>query len=258
MTALVELCCGTAAVSLAALGAPRFPASRIGNKAGYAREILGHMGIEPGSVRQALLIDADPEMIRILTALLNMPGTLAEMVRELLSKGDPRTVWERAREGTSSASALIRIAGARGGIGGFRGEHKLRPTATGIPFSLVDRIRKFQRFKKKNWSMLSNVHCQTATLDEFFQHRYLTKPNARIYIDPPYEGRQGFAGFVLAEVIEDTARRLAYAGHPVWVSEARPLHGAKVRVNITQARQGQSRRSLTTSLEEWLNFYPPR
>lgn len=242
---LIELCAGTAAVSLAALGAPPFPASRIGGKAGYATAILGELGVAPGSASRVLLIEADSRMARILRALF---GSRREWLAEEIERQadlDPRTTWEAARRRPDAVGDLLWLAGARGGIGGFKGAHKLRPNVDGfIPSraSLAGRVRAFAPFEGRAEVMRADASGVSAIAFE----------PTRVYVDPPYAGRQGYA-CRLAEAPEDLARRWAQAGHRVAVSEARPL--TPIAVDLTGRRERQFRRSLTRDRSEWLSMF---
>lgn len=247
MAHLIELCAGTAAVSLAALGCSRFPVSRIGSKQGWTAPILAALGVR--DVDTAILVEADPRLAALLTAMISTSERLA-MARavEASLADDSRAVWERARSGPSPADTLLWMAGARGGIGGYKGAHKLRPSVDGfIPSraSLALRLRTFALAGSVT------VLCEDASaLDP-----RAFAPTA-VYVDPPYAGRQGYRA-ALAESVEVLARRWCDAGHRVVVSEARPLAGADETREITSLRRGQSRRSLTTDHAEWLSIYEP-
>ncbi|NJN63545.1 MAG: hypothetical protein HC882_00830 [Acidobacteria bacterium] len=251
---MIELCAGTAAVSLAASGSSRFPVSRIGSKAGYVEPILEACGWWR---TRFFLCEIDPSLISIWHALLDTQGvgyreaTAHEI--EMTLGLDARGVWEWAREGVrtcpspSASDVLLWMAGARGGIGGFKGLHKLRPNVDGfIPSreSLVERIRTFRT------SGLRMHYGNASDLDPAAFVKDV------VYIDPPYVGRQGY-GWCLREPVEGIAERWRAAGHKVVVSEGRPLPGADEHRNITRHRKGQSRRSLTTNQEEWLSIWKP-
>jgi hypothetical protein len=249
MTDLIEICAGTAAVSLAALGAPKFPAARIGGKAGYAEAILDALEIGSGAARHVVLVEPDPRLARILRALLG-PGreTLAAEIEERLA-ADPREVWEAAKRGVRASDDLLWLAGARGGIGGFKGKHVLRERVDGfIPSrpSLAKRVRAFAPFEGR----ATVLETDASSLD----------PSAfaptKVYIDPPYLGRQGYAK-TLREPVQDLAERWAAAGHLVIVSEGRPLPAADTEIDITARRRGQARKSLTTCDREWLSVFDP-
>lgn len=245
---LIELCAGTAAVSLAALGCSRFPVSRIGNKAGWVAPILDALSV--CEVEAATMVEADPRLAALLRALLSTSGrdAIATSIEGSLSEGS-RAVCERARVGGTPADTLLWMAGARGGIGGYKGAHKLRPSVDGFIPSRASLARRLRAFTTKG---TATVLCADAsTVDP----RAFTP--AAIYIDPPYVGRQGYSA-ALAEPVESLALRWRNAGHMVVVSEARPLPGADKTREITLLRRGQSRRSLTIDHAEWLSIYEAR
>lgn len=246
---LIELCAGTAAVSLAAIGASRFPVSRIGSKAGYTGPILDALELkEP--LTEVILVEKDPYVCKLLWALTSHDRYLRELMAcriEDLASRSARRVWQEASEGAEPHDYLLWMAGARGGIGGFKGKHKLRPNVDGfIPSrkSLAKRLRKFDP---------GTVHAVIENRDVSSVLPETYDPSS-VYIDPPYVSRQGYA-FCLSEPVETIAKRWAKAGHRVVVSEARPLDGAREHREITELRKGQSRRSLTTDHAEWLSIY---
>lgn len=266
---IVEICAGTAAVSLAAVGLPRFPASRIGNKAGYADAILEKMGIRPGSVSSALLVDTDVELMLLMEQIVLHPREVAKGVENLLKLG-PREAWEKAgkvlvdhetffSDSKRAARTLVRIAGARGGVGGFRGAHKLRPTANGIPFSLVERVRAFQSSVDPKHGILTEhvwiTYCSDAW--EFSPSSPLIQKRAVVYIDAPYEGRENYGPHKASGSVETLACKWASFGFPVYVSEAKPFALAAEFWDITNERKGQKRRSLTKNDYEFLNYFSP-
>jgi len=241
---------------MAAIGAPRFPVSRIGSKAGYADAILAAMGIAPGSLGSATVVETDPVMVVLLARLLSptcdrMADTLAELLDE-----PPEALWRRARDQReeSSVMALLWLAGARGGIGGFKGAHVRRPSVDGfIPSrqSLVRRVRAHAAFVRRARPEVRVVAVDASDLDP----THFTPDD--VYVDPPYSGRQPYAS-ILREPVAALAERWVSAGHRVFVSEARRLSGASRHVSLTDRRRGQTRRSLTVDCEEWLSVWEPR
>lgn len=97
---LVELCAGTAALSLRlAREKARPPVSRMGSKAGYADAILRVLGLRPGQgAARFLWCEPDPGC-RLLLEVYRTPG-LAQEVASIIRKWsgeDPRELWERLR-----------------------------------------------------------------------------------------------------------------------------------------------------------------
>lgn len=99
--AFVELCCGSAAVTLRLLGG-RYavpPISYMGSKRGYAGAILAALGLRSGiGADSVLLCDAGPWAH--IYATLADPGRCAEVATILRGWVDeePRALWERLRE----------------------------------------------------------------------------------------------------------------------------------------------------------------
>lgn len=97
---MVELCAGTAALSLALerRGA-RPPVSRMGSKAGYSAAILSRLGLQPGQrARRYLWCDPDPGVRLLLHAYADRSLALAaaDIIRGWADE-EPRALWERLR-----------------------------------------------------------------------------------------------------------------------------------------------------------------
>lgn len=252
----VELFAGLAAWTLNLHGA-RPPASRIGAKTGYAGAISRALGVR-GRPERVVLVDADQALVNAMRHLLHEPKYLANAVHLQALAGHrklvPYQVWTDARERrhldgfVGAAAWWLYTSGARGGVGGFKGEHKLRPSVDGfIPSreSLVARLGRSPALPHVD------VVCADATLVEPI-------PGAVVYMDPPYEGRQGYgaAPFAMEDVVP-IARRWHAAGCKVAISYDAPLAPLGwPSVEITEARFGQTRRSLTRSHAEWLTVSP--
>lgn len=244
---LLELCAGTGAVSLRAMRMPPFPVSRIGSKRGYADAILKRISPYSG-FSSATLVENDPDMSRILRALFKRPEDLADEVDAILHSAiDERTVWESCRGLDDPASLLVRMAGARGGIGGFKCAHRLRPYSRVIPASLVKRIQKFSGCV--DFCNIYHIHGDAESINPFYFDR-----GTVVYLDPPYSGRQGYKT-KLGMPAEELAQKWASSGFEVYVSEAIPLPGAYQTWDITNERVGQKRRSMTINDREWLSHF---
>ena len=97
----VELCAGTAALSLALHGeGARPPVSRMGAKTGYSAAILGALGLRPGAGADRYLWAEADRGVRLLLAAYADPGLRAgavEVLRGWLGE-DQRDLWGRLRE----------------------------------------------------------------------------------------------------------------------------------------------------------------
>ena len=96
----VELCCGSAAVTLKLLGGRHAvpPISYMGSKTGYALTILGAMGLRSGiGADSVLLCDAGP-WAHVLSVLADRErcGEVATILRGWADE-EPRALWERLR-----------------------------------------------------------------------------------------------------------------------------------------------------------------
>lgn len=162
-------------------------------------------------------------------------------------------MWDQARSDVANGQPcapgdwLLYTAGARGGIGGFKGAHVHRPSVDGfIPAreALARRLRAF-----------AEAPCQVEVVTGFAE-TMAPIPGATVYLDPPYQGRQGFAGAggnPLASSLIALAGRWAAAGCRVGISEAAPVPVPGARhVDLTGRRAGQTRRSMTRDALEWL------
>jgi hypothetical protein len=97
----VEVCAGTAALSLALHGeGARPPVSRMGAKTGYSAAILGAMGLRSGAGAERYLWAEADRGVRLLLAAYADPGLRAgavEVLRGWLDE-DQRDLWGRLRE----------------------------------------------------------------------------------------------------------------------------------------------------------------
>jgi hypothetical protein len=160
----VELCCGSAAVTLKLLGgaAARPPVSYMGAKTGYAEPILWTLGLRSGQGAAAVLLN-DPGPWSRVWRVLTTPAGCAEVAR--IIRGwvgeDARALWERLRaepvpddEGEAAAASwLYQMRGSyhgkspEAGIGHPEGlpasEHfgGVRPAAEMLDGWMIDRLR---------------------------------------------------------------------------------------------------------------------
>lgn len=247
---LIELCAGTAAVSLLAIGAPEFPTGRMGAKAGYARAILDAIGVEPWSAKRVLLVEKDERQASILRGLLcGGAHQIIQHVRATLEL-EPRAAFDAAAAGSTPGDCLLELAGSFGGHRGkgFRGLDKRWKTQDGFMpnrRAIIERLTAFSR-------VTAAVEVWSADVSSLDPRGFA--PTA-VYFDPPYAGREPYVE-ALGELAESVARRWAAAGHTVYVSEGRPLAGSEEVVDITAAREKrQARRGLNKCLREVVSVF---
>jgi hypothetical protein len=287
----VELCAGTAAVSLR-LAQPkaRPPVSRMGAKTGYADAILYHLHLQPGQGAESYLwCDPDPGVRLMLEAYRDpaLAREAADVIRSWADE-DPRALWDRLRaEGALSgvtgrevARLAVVDAGAHPGGGGFRGLHIRRPSVDGfIPSSL----EISRRLAALLWTQRRSAHGKGGDYREPNEtHRIAPdapadqvdalpmlgatiypaaippQANARgavVYIDPPYQNTTGYAHDLPRAEVERLALAWAEAGATVAISEAEPiaLPGWE-HVEITGERKGQ-KRTFSRQQSEWLTIW---
>jgi len=243
---MVELYAGLAAVTLHLCGC-KPPVSRIGSKAGYAAAIVQTLGVEdPG---QFLLVDTDPSVVQVLRSLVSPEGRQA--IAALFVKWpESREKWEALRKerfiGHREAARWLYVtAASRGGIGGFKGKHKLRPSVRGfIPTlaSLRSRVISLKLDERR-----FDIRCCKAEDIEPVR-------GATVYLDPPYADCQSYAGGGAAgSAALAVFQRWSSAGCRVALSERRSsLDLDAERIDLTTARRAQFRRSMTRSSQEFL------
>ena len=166
MVVLYELCAGLASLSLSYFGL-KPPVSRIGNKTGYVEEIKKALGLHEPPDR-IVLVDSDKDLVHTLNALVFEGHLAADEIAYYLRR-DPKEAWLLAKarisiaEGSPARAAawLVRTAGSRGGIGGFKGAHKLRPNVDGfIPSlpSLIERVRAMSTVLRASAVQIETVY----------------------------------------------------------------------------------------------------
>lgn len=242
----VELYAGLAAVTLHLCGA-KPPVSRIGAKTGYAAAIATELHLAPlTSQDRVLLVEKDPQVAEVLRTLFDRRRRdAAAAYVEAHQALDAQTAWRAAATHEGPGAWLLWTAGARGGIGGFKGAHVHRPRVDGfIPgrAALARRLREFP-----------GAPCPVEVLCGL-AGALPAEGGRTVYMDPAYEGRQGYEGGKDGDAAPAViAQRWAAAGARVGVSEAHPLllPGAR-HVDLTARREGQTRRSLTRDTREWL------
>lgn len=249
---LVELCAGSAAVSLRYLDSKgRPPLAWQGGKRGYADAILGAMGLAPGGGAggDVLLVEPGPwgEAWDLWRTREGRADTIARL--RAWAEEDPRTLWQRLRAAPPPPDPAERVATwaalqfwsfgrkpVRGEEGrwrshGFNAVEAYRSTyrageigtkADGSKFSYAARDRRLPDVIAALQALpdLSRVHVLRCSALEVPTIR-----GARYFIDPPYESTTCAYGHGLprADVLALAQRLDAGGAALVAVSEAEAL-----------------------------------
>jgi len=215
----VELCAGTAAVSLRLHHAARRPpVSRQGGKQNYAEATLRVLGLAPG--QQALrYVWAEPDAgARLLLASYASPALWAgaALVLDSWQHAQPRALWAALRaEGEPQAAtphALARHVLLEGWtLWGtlYRGPgaSELGTVAVTLP-GLIKRLQQHEAVPATVYAEAREVPVQGGAV---------------VYVDPPYVGTSGYAHDLPRAEVVQLALRWAAAGSTVVVAEAEPV-----------------------------------
>ncbi len=267
----VELCAGSAAVTLRLIGGPRClpPASYIGSKRFYSDAILAVLGLRAGQgAGSVILVEAGP-WAKVWRMLMSPGGceAVAGMLRTLEGE-DPRAVWDGLQaeiavdEWMPPAVAAWLMLGAwsfREGIpsSGFArskaydapwvastGEVGMRRVPT--PGKLADAVLALASVQ---WPY--TVVCME---DAAGLKPAQLPPGVVMFMDPPYQGCTGYGADLPRASVLEVARRWSDAGATVCVSEAEPLPlDGWHHVEITDCRRVQ-KRTFSKQKREWLTL----
>jgi len=270
----VELCAGTAAISLRLHGGKnaRPPVSRMGNKQGYASAILRTLGLRSGSgAARYLWCEPDDGCRLLLTSYTDadLRNKAAEIIRSWADR-DPRKLWERLRaEGPVksppvdprevarwirlvTANRLINVGPDFKNTGQGGSTHGGDAFCTSIP-ELLDALDRVPDHLPA--SILPDARAVDPPQ---------LPPGSVVIIDPPYLGHlgehptTGYAHSLPRADVLTMARRWADAGAWVVICECAPiveLEGWHV-VDITGERIGQ-KRSFSKQKREYLTMNRP-
>jgi len=229
---LVELCAGTAAVSLRLHhqgGKP--PVSRQGAKAGYADAILRVLGLRPGQRAERYLwaeADAGAQLLLHSYAQPALAAAAAAQVRAWAEE-DPRQLWQRLRQqGPLQASPPSAVELARWArlvtanrlihldTATWRNTGKGGSTFGGAEFCTP--ARKLAR-------ALETAPCvgPATVLPAVAPPAAPVPAGAVVYMDPPYAGTSPYAHQLRRATVVQVALAWAAAGATVAISEAEPL-----------------------------------
>lgn len=251
----IELCAGSAAVSLALFGA-KPPVSYAGNKQGYAKHILDAFGCSASTISEVILVE--PGHWGATWNVLVDPVKRTETATRIRAVAalDAKTVWENSKsemtEGSSDvircAAHLLTIAGTHGGFekGGFKGKHKSRPSVDGF-------IPNRESLSKRVDELIFPKPVRTVV----GRAEDVEPREAFCYIDPPYQSTTGYANKLDRATVVEIALRWAQCGARVVVSEACPIDELIAvgwsSTDLTDQRKGQLRKNSKSS-SEYITF----
>ena len=259
----VELCAGTAAVSLRlARSKARPPVSRMGAKTGYADAILARMGLQAGQGAASYLwAEPDPGVQLLLHAYTDrqLAQDAAAVIRGWAEE-EPRALWERLR-----AEGPVRAAEPR--------EVARWAFVAGAAFVQGDPATAYAGDPGTNGGRMGDVRARVSgRLDALPELPGCIVPDATqvkpaqlpagawVFIDPPYVGTTGYAHDLPRSEVLRLARLWHQAGAHVAISEAEPLaelvaEGWHAHC-LTRERIGQ-KRTFSKQQAEWLTLSRP-
>lgn len=237
-TTLVELCAGSAAVSLRWLH-PRAkpPIAYQGGKRAYADAILLAMGLRPGGGQRdgrVVLVEAGPwGEAWAHWAAGGIPDTVARL--RAWASEDPRALWTRLKDAPVPAGRAERVAVwamiQRGSFGGFpafvidgrwrwsqRAGRATPHTSVGprMEIDAVDVAEIARRVGALPSLSRAEVRHGDARAVE-------PVPGAIVVIDPPYVGTTGYGCSLSRDEVIGLAQRWRSVGAAVAVCESEPL-----------------------------------
>lgn len=264
MPLFVELCAGTAALSLRlARSKARPPVSRMGAKTGYADAILARMGLQAGQGADGYLWCEPDAGVRLLLHAYTdrrLARAAAEVVRGWADE-EPRALWERLKaEGPVRAPkprevarwAFVAGAAYRRGFpgSGFDPAHERvargEKWGSGDPRTVAPVI--FDALPELPGCIVPDAtEVEPERLPE----------GSWAYIDPPYVGTTGYAHDLPRAQVVRLARLWRDAGAHVAISEAEPIADLVAEGwhahELTGERVGQ-KRTFSKQQREWLTM----
>jgi hypothetical protein len=263
----VELCAGTAAVSLALERRGQKPfASRMGSKAGYAVAVLHALGLHPGQGATHYLWCEPDTATRVGLEILRRPAlarAAAAIVRQWQDwPAGYRSLWDslRARGEFSHAADTVtpeeaaryvvqrawKLYGYLNRNGGYVGPDT--PNGHQPPHALATRLEKLPEMP-------------ATVLAAAVEPPTPLPPGTVCYIDPPYVGTSPYEHDLPRADVVRLARAWAAAGATVAVSEQEAIpelvaDGWSAH-NITHALSGAGR-TMSKQKTEYVTVYRPR
>lgn len=247
MPLFVELCCGSASVSLRAMSSTgKPPIGYQGGKRGYARAILAALGLKPGECRgwDFLWVDAGPwaEAWQVWRTADGRADTIARL--RAWEHEDPRTLWERLRDAPVPGDLRERVAAWAvlqlwnfGRKPVYRDSSSWRNVSFNYSLAMCEQYNaeffaRTGRFRWQNKSLtiadlignlrvcIGNEHIEVNHAAVELQP---VIPGAVVVFDPPYAGTTGYGCDLPRAAVLEVAERWRAAGCLVAVCEQEPL-----------------------------------
>ncbi len=266
---LVELCAGTAALSLRLERAgARPPVSRMGAKTGYADCILALAGLEPGDMAGHYLWCEPDDGVRLLLHAYRDADLAREAARIIRCWADeePRALWERLRaEGPARCPPVDAREVARWtwyfgrSFNGTGTAFRPSESSKGTPVWNAHPPQHFAAAVVNTTGLPATIHddATTAPIPDPLPEGTL------VFIDPPYVGTTGYAHDLDRPAVVRLAQQWAAAGARVMISEAVPIDALVAcgwhAVEVSAMRVGQ-KRTFSKQQREWVttSFEPDR
>ena len=255
----VELCAGTAAVSLRlARAKAKPPVSRMGAKTRYADAILYHLHLQPGQGAERYVWCEPDDGARLLLGAYTDPELCREAAAILRSWAveDPRALWDRLRAeavgvGAREVARWTWLHGRSFNNKGPDAGFKPSESSNGVEAWNAHPPEYFARVWLSAPTCPATIHPDARHLEPI--------PGAVVLFDPPYVNTTGYAHDLPRPDVVAIAERWAAAGCTVAVCEQEPI--AELReweaVQIDGLRRGQ-KRTFSAQKSEWLTIWRPR
>lgn len=261
---LVELCAGTAALSLRLeREKARPPVSRMGAKTGYSDAILALAGLRAGDGAAHYLWCEPDDGVRLLLHAYR-DAQLATQAAEIIrgwSGFEPRHLWEALREEGPARCPPVDAREVARSLALWGMCYRQGDPSSGGP------VLPGERFTDSTPEGVADrlTGGLPATIHDDATTAPIPDPlpaGTLVYIDPPYVGTTPYAHDDLGRPqVVQLAQRWAAAGARVMISEAEPIEALVAAgwhaVEITAMRVGQ-RRTFSKQQSEWVTCsFPP-
>lgn len=230
MSTFVELCCGSAALTVRLLGGKKPPAAYMGAKTAYVDDIVDALDLRGRAFNEHILVDVGP-WADVWSALVQ-DGTRAEIAACIRSQ---REVGQRLFEAMAASTAE---PGSVEWVAAYlilqTGNHQNKPVRWDDSWRTAGYGHLSQKAVARGFRARISVDALAAKIEKLpdLSRVRVIKGTALdvepitgvVYLDPPYAGREGYGADDLGrDDVLALARRWSDAGATVAISEAEPL-----------------------------------